>query len=271
LIVAGLFAPEFTLPPQSTEFGQFANTVVRPHVIGGLGALLFALVMESVEFPAVANERPVRKTRVIDDIKILRHSIEFRTGVAVLAVYSAGLSFLWGSTARYARHVLDMPPAAGWVVFSLATWCLCAAGRIAGTALMGRIDPMRLLAAFAVCAAALCLVPAIGDSVIGLGCMLAASFFISIMFPTIFARTVKDLGPQTAIGAGILVAGSGLGGLFSVVVQRALAGFSSFVHISLAVAGLSMGLVLLYAVFRPGRCAPAPHPRHVLSHDSVSP
>jgi FHS family L-fucose permease-like MFS transporter len=257
LMVATLFATEFTLPPQNAEFGQFVNTVVRPYVVGGLGALLFALVMESVEFPPAANERPARKTGALDDIKILLRNADFRTGVAVLCIYSMGLSFLWGSTVRYARHVLDVPPAAGWVIFSVATWCLCAAGRVTGTALMGRIDPMRLLAAFAACAAALCIVPALGDSHVGLGCMLGASFFISIMFPTIFARTIKDLGAQMAVGAGMLVAGAGLGGLISVIAQRSLAGLPGFVHISLTVAGLGMGFVLLYAVS--GRTAAAPH------------
>lgn len=247
LMVASLFASEFTLPPQNAEFGQFVNIVVRPYVVGGLAALLFALIMESVEFPEVANQRPARGSRAIEDLKALWQNTAFRTGAVVLAIYSTGLACLWSSTARYAQHILEVPPAAGWVVFSMATWCLCGAGRIAGTVLMARIDPIRLLAVFAAFAAVLCVVPALSDSVAGLACMLAVSFFISIMFPTIFAQTIKDLGQQTAMAAGVLVAGSGLGGVIGIMAQRAMTGFPGFVHVSLALAGLGFGLVLVYA------------------------
>lgn len=248
LIVANLFAPEFTLPPQNAEFGQFVNAIVRPYVVGGLGALLFTLIMESVEFPAVANQRPARGSRALDDLKQLRQNPAFRKGVVAFVIYAASLACLWSSTRPYARHVLAVAPAAGWVFFSMATWGLCGAGRIVGTVLMGRIDPIRMLAVFSAFAAALCVVPAFDDGMVGLVCMLGASFFISIMFPTIFAQTIKDLGQQAAIGAGVLVAGSGLGGVIGIVAQRAMAGFPGFVHVSLALAGLGFGLVLLYAL-----------------------
>jgi FHS family L-fucose permease-like MFS transporter len=248
LIVANLFAPEFTLPPHSAEFGQFVNVIVRPYVVGGLGALLFTLIMESVEFPDVANQRPPRGSRAIDDLKQLRQNSAFRSGLAAFVIYAAAVACLWSSTIPYARHVLGVPPAASWVIFSMMTWFLLGAGRIVGTVLMGRINPIRLLAIFAAFAAALCAIPAFDHSVVGLVCLLGVSFFVSIMFPTLFARTIKDLGQQATIGAGVLVAGSGLGGVIAIIAQRTMAGFPGFVHVELALAALGFGLVLRYAI-----------------------
>jgi MFS transporter, FHS family, L-fucose permease len=250
LIGTTLFLREFAMPPQSAAFGQFVNDVVRPYVVGGLGALLFALVVETIEFPEVANERPPRGSRAIDDLKGLWQDSAFRCGAAVMAVYSISFSCLWGSTGLYARHVLAAPPAAGWAFFSMAAYWLFAVGRITGTALMSRIAPLHLLAGFAGFALVLCLIPATTDSMAGLTSMLGASFFLSIMFPTIFAQTIKDLGPRTTIGAGVLVGAAGLGSFVGIAALRALAGLSSVVHVNLAVAAVGFGLVLLYALTR---------------------
>ncbi|AJK46498.1 L-fucose:H+ symporter permease [Burkholderia plantarii] len=75
------------------------------------------------------------------------------------------------------------------------------AGRFVSTALMGRIPPAALLSVYALANVALSVVVLAGIPVVSVLALIAVFFFMSIMFPTIFALGVKDLGPQTKRGA----------------------------------------------------------------------
>lgn len=74
---------------------------------------------------------------------------------------------------------------------------LFTAGRFVGTALMQKIAPNKLLTIFAVANILLCCVVVWGKDWISVYSLMAVFFFESIMFPTIFALGVKDLGEQT--------------------------------------------------------------------------
>jgi len=78
-------------------------------------------------------------------------------------------------------------------------------GRFFGSAIMKRIPAAKLLAVFGI-GALICV--AIGISAPGLTSVLAivlVGFFNSIMFPTIFALSLKNLGPLTKRGSSLLV------------------------------------------------------------------
>ena len=78
-------------------------------------------------------------------------------------------------------------------------------GRFSGSAMMHKIAPSRLLSTFAA-GSLLCLTVILAAS--GLPTIVAIvllGFFHSIMFPTIFALSIKNLGPYTKIGSSFLV------------------------------------------------------------------
>jgi len=56
-----------------------------------------------------------------------------------------------------------------------------------------------------VAGALLCLVATIAGGMIGIVALIASSFFMSIMYPTIFAETVDGLGARTKSAAALLV------------------------------------------------------------------
>jgi FHS family L-fucose permease-like MFS transporter len=90
--------------------------------------------------------------------------------------------------------------------FLLATPMLCyVLGRFAGTALMSRFAPASMLTLYAVINVALAVLAACGLGWISVGALIAISFFMSIMFPTIFALGVKGLGTKTKRGASFIV------------------------------------------------------------------
>lgn len=78
-------------------------------------------------------------------------------------------------------------------------------GRFAGTALMRRIAPNKLLMTYAIFNVFLCVMVAFVTGWVSIYSLMALFFFQSIMFPTIFALAVKDLGHHTKKGSSFLI------------------------------------------------------------------
>jgi FHS family L-fucose permease-like MFS transporter len=89
-------------------------------------------------------------------------------------------------------------------LFSMAQ-LLFTLGRFTGTALLRRYAPQHLLAFYAVIIILLCLVVVAMPGMISIYALMAILFFESIMFPTIFALGVKNLGSYTKMGGSFII------------------------------------------------------------------
>lgn len=78
-------------------------------------------------------------------------------------------------------------------------------GRFAGTIFMKFIRPERLLTLYALINIFLCVIAIFGQGIITLIAVIAIAFFMSIMFPTIFALGIKDIGGDTAYGSSLII------------------------------------------------------------------
>lgn len=78
-------------------------------------------------------------------------------------------------------------------------------GRFVGTYLMRSIAPSRLLFIFALIATALTFVCIFGSGKTTLYAMVAVAFFMSIMFPTIFAIGVEGIGADTKSASSLII------------------------------------------------------------------
>ncbi len=78
-------------------------------------------------------------------------------------------------------------------------------GRFVGTFLMKFIDPPKLLALYAVVCVLLSGISIFGHGIITLYSLIGIAFFMSIMFPTIFALGIKDLGVDTKPGSSLII------------------------------------------------------------------
>ncbi|WP_040787883.1 sugar MFS transporter [Massilia niastensis] len=94
-------------------------------------------------------------------------------------------------------------------------------GRFAGSALMRRISAERVLALASIGAFVVMLIAALGTGHIAMWALISVGLFHSVMFPTIFTLGIKDLGPLTEEGAGLLIMAIAGGAL--VIVQGWLA------------------------------------------------
>ncbi|MGX5817445.1 L-fucose:H+ symporter permease [Chitinophaga lutea] len=92
---------------------------------------------------------------------------------------------------------------ASWLLsLSLA---LFTAGRFVGTALMRKVAANTLLTWYALINILLCALVMSGKGAVSVYGLIAIFFFMSIMFPTIFALGVKDLGRHTKEGSSFII------------------------------------------------------------------
>jgi len=78
-------------------------------------------------------------------------------------------------------------------------------GRFTGTALMSRVPPVTLLGAYALANVLLCALASTGAGWAALGALMLSSFFMSIMFPTIFALGVDGLDTARPLGSSFII------------------------------------------------------------------
>jgi MFS transporter, FHS family, L-fucose permease len=98
-----------------------------------------------------------------------------------------------GVSPKQAAHWLG---AIGFVLFTV--------GRFCGSAVISQFKPHLVLTAYAVINVALTAICMLGGK-IGLYAMFGTFFFMSIMFPTIFALGIRGLGNQTKFGSSLIV------------------------------------------------------------------
>jgi len=181
---------------------QEVVAVQTPYLVIGLVVLAFAIAAALIRFPGRTADNSeggrVPFSAVFGQPRLLK--------AAVAQFFYVGAQVgLWSYTIRYAQANLPATgerAAADWLFASLIIFGI---GRFVGAWLMGRIAPPLLLAAFAGTSLILAIAAASLGGQLGLVALVAASFFMSIQFPTIFALGMTGLGPLARAGASLIV------------------------------------------------------------------
>lgn len=183
-----------------------AASVQLPYLLIGLVVIGWAVLIRVVRFPAVATERDIDEgVGALDDFRSLLREPRLLSGVVAQFFYVGAQVGIWSYLIRYSEVAVPGTGehrAATYLTISLA---LFMAGRFAGAALMGRIAALPLLIGFAGISALLCVAAALLGGFAGIAALVATSFFMSIMYPTIFAESVAGLGARTKSAAALLV------------------------------------------------------------------
>jgi len=183
-----------------------AAAVQMPYLLIALVVLGWALLIRLTPFPAIATESDVDEgVGALDDFRALLGNRQVMLGVVAQFFYVGAQVGVWSFLIRYAQVAAPGTGehlAAGYLTISLVVFMI---GRFAGTALMGRIAPLPLLTGFAAIGAVLCILAALVGGTVGIWALVASSFFMSIMYPTIFAESVHGLGARTKSAAALLV------------------------------------------------------------------
>jgi FHS family L-fucose permease-like MFS transporter len=177
--------------------------VVPTYLTFGAMVLLCALILSRTKFPVIQSEHEGAGEDHGSFGELLRMP---QIWIAVAANFcNVGAQIAsWSSLIPYMKQytVVSERKAA---MFLLATLVAMAAGRFVSTPLMRYIRPSRMLGFYGVANALLMLVALSRPGIVGALAVVASGFFLSIMFPTIFALGLKGLGRNTKIGGSLLV------------------------------------------------------------------
>jgi len=120
-------------------------------------------------------------------------------------------------------------------------------GRFAGTAIMKFVAPHTILALYSLINMVLCAIVVWMEGMVSVYTLMAVFFFESIMFPTIFALGVKNLGGNTKKGASFIIMSIVGGALMPYVMGSVAEAYST--SFSYVVPLLCFVFVLIFAVY----------------------
>ena len=180
-----------------------AGTVKIPYIIIAAIVLLVAVLFLVYRIPEFKNEENGGEAHSFS-LKIFKHS---HVAWAVIAqFFYVGAQVGVGSFfIRFSKYVMEMPEKdAGyfWGYIAMAGFML---GRFIGTFFMRYVKPAKLLALYSVINILLLAIALVTKGAVAVYCVMAVPFFMSIMFPTIFALGIKDLGEESKIASSFLV------------------------------------------------------------------
>jgi MFS transporter, FHS family, L-fucose permease len=183
-----------------------ASTVRVPYlVITGLFLAVAVLIFFS-KLPEIAEEDSDEATTV--PAKGLRGLWPYKhlfKGVLAQFFYVGAQVGVASFVIRFAQFNIPGLPekhAANYLKLHLLGFMI---GRFTGSAVMKHIPAARLLAMFGFAALACLTIVLTGAGMAPVWAIVLVGFFHSIMFPTIFALSIKHLGPHTKLGSSLLV------------------------------------------------------------------
>ena len=134
----------------------------------------------------------------------LWHNVAYREGVLAQVFYVGAQIMVWTFIIQYADNLgIDKATAQKYNIIAMAMF-LCS--RFIATMLMKYVNSRKLLAIFGALAAVCTIGAIVFVGPLGLGCLVAISAFMSLMFPTIYGIALEDVAPEDSqLGAAFLV------------------------------------------------------------------
>lgn len=184
-----------------TEMG---GNVVLPYTILGVLVLSIAVIFMRVDLPEIQHKTTTHDHATGSNyIKLLKHQWFVLGLLALLAYEVAEISIN--------SYFINFVTAQGWMSDNVASVVLTIAlaffmvGRFAGSWLMRRIMPTRMLLYCAVGSVLCVIIVLLNMGAVSMLALLGVYLFEAIMFPTIFALSLRNLGNLTKTASSLLM------------------------------------------------------------------
>jgi FHS family L-fucose permease-like MFS transporter len=204
-------------PAQLTQYLDFeASTVKLPYVVIGAVVLLLLVIFYFAKLPDIKDSDAEVSGKF--SFRVFRY-IHLKWAVIAQFFYVGAQVCVGSFFVRYSRYVADVPEklAAHWWFFAMVGFML---GRFSGTFLMKYVKPVKLLAIYGVTGVLLLCLALVLKGNVAVYVVMVTPFFMSIMFPTIFAIGISGLGEESKIGSSFLVMSIVGGAFFPLIMGR---------------------------------------------------
>jgi FHS family L-fucose permease-like MFS transporter len=186
--------------------------VVPTYLVLGSVVLLFAVALSRMKFPAMQSEHEGEAGDKGTFGALLHYPHLWFAVLANFCNVGAQIS-TWSNLIPYMKQYTTVSErtAAGFLTATLVALML---GRFVTTPLMKYISASKLLGLYGAANVLMIALAILRPGMLGAYGIVASGFFLSIMFPTIFALGLKGLGPNTKLAGSLLVMAIVGGALF---------------------------------------------------------
>lgn len=183
---------------------QETMRVIRPYLVLGCVVFLWAILIIRTKFPKLAEEASPTSAADHGSFRQLFKYPHFLQAVLAEFFYVGAQVGTWSYFIQYVQdYVHQSEKIAGY--FLSGTLVAFAAGRFTATYLMKFVQPRLLMGVYCIANIVLVGIGILFPGWLGLWAVFLTSFFMSLMFPTIFALGLKGLGPNTKLAGSFLV------------------------------------------------------------------
>jgi MFS transporter, FHS family, L-fucose permease len=222
-----------------------ADTVKIPYMVIAAGVVVLFLLFLTAKLPEGNVVKENKKSGF--SFSVLKIP-QVRWAVIAQFFYVGAQVCVGSFFIRFAKYTMGLPEkqaAYWWGYIAMVGFMI---GRFTGTFLMKYFRPERLLAIFAMINILLLAVATFSNGKIAVYSLVAVPFFMSIMFPTIFALGVKDLGEETKIASSFIIMAIVGGAFFPLLMGQISDATNGNIQLAYIVPLCCFAVVLLFAL-----------------------
>jgi len=203
--ISGMFIGSHIILSATKEVNVSNEKLFIPYLGIGIAVTVLLVVFIFSKVPDLKAEEEYKPEAEGKSSKPIFKRSHFTMGVLSLFLYVAAQTGIFSFFINYSvANIKDLSDQAGGNLQTIA-FVLFASGRLVGSAVVSFTKPHFALSGYAVINTVLMIASMAAGGWTGVLCLMASFFFMSIMFPTIFALSIRGLGEHTKQGASILV------------------------------------------------------------------
>jgi len=184
-----------------------AHMLVTPYIVIAASLLVLGFIVMGLHLPAVTSTRDFRPSDDVDGGRSIWSHRHVVLGMIGIFFYVGEEIALAAIGVRFGlEQGISNVKIAGLLV--TIYYLLIMVGRFAGSALMTKIRPEKLLVGLGIFGILLMAVGMSTTGTVAVACLVLCGLANSIMYPTIFALGIAELGPLTSKGSGVITIGN---------------------------------------------------------------
>jgi MFS transporter, FHS family, L-fucose permease len=255
LLAATLILPKLDEPVNMASLTPAQLHTIRAGELGavmgpylGLGFVLIGigLLIAFRKAPTIVEEYPSADLEGQSAFRILLSNKHYVFGVIAQFFNVAAQVCTWTYLIQYSQQALHGSLQLGGFLLQVSL-IVFLISRFVMTWVIGRVRATAVMSILAVLAVILCIFAMFSPNLAGVVAVVALSFCLSLMFPTIYGVALQGLGPATKFGAAGLVMAIVGGAIMPLIQGRLLDATSP--AISFVVPAACFAVVASYAVF----------------------
>jgi MFS transporter, FHS family, L-fucose permease len=228
-ILADALSPLGALAAFYVAHGVLADAGSNPHFVDnvvavlttiGVAAIALAFVMEMANFPPIAEARVASCDRTLPSFLPPLRIRHFRYALVAIFLGLFAQIIIAGFAPLYSVRVMPSLTAEAANLVLVAAYLALLIGRLVGPLLMSVIAPMRVVTTFSILATLCAFASAVTRGPVAIGFLIGTSLFMSVLIPSIFAISIRDLGDMAKSAAALVqfvaFTGTGLFALLAV-------------------------------------------------------